>query len=104
MSLETIEPEEVEENDVRLTPNFVPNMEQEVPVATYIDWKKEDTHVVTFQVGSAGQGTIRNTVGHCATRSQAETECTKRFGRILEANYVPGRAFFRVMKPAEGAQ
>lgn len=98
MSLEAAEPEEVEENDVRLTPNFVPTMEQEVPVATYIDWKKEDTHVVTFQIGSAGI-TQRNTVGHCATRSQADAECAKRFGRILEANYVPGRAFYRVMKP-----
>ena len=73
--------------------DFVPTVDQEEPVATYRDWKLEDTRVVTYS--------IRNDVykGRPAdSREQALADCRLVFGRVLEANYMPGRAFFRVFK------
>jgi hypothetical protein len=74
-------------------PDSVPHVAQEVPVASYRDWRKEDTRIVTCRIGNdlyPGQ--------RYESREEAKVATEMVHGRILEANYLPGRAFFRVMK------
>lgn len=84
---------EIIDGPPELAEDFVPHVDQPAPVATYRDWKMEDTCVVTYS--------IRNDVykGRPAdSREEALADCRLVFGRVLEANYMPGRAFFRVFK------
>ena len=84
---------EVIDGPAEFATDFVPTVDQAEPVATYRDWNMEDTRVVTYS--------IRNDVykGRPAdSREQALADCRLVFGRVLEANYMPGRAFFRVFK------
>ena len=71
----------------------VPTMDQDKPVAAYLDWRKEDTRIVTYAIGNhiyPGE--------FAESRDQARALCEAKHGRILEANYMLGRAFFRVRK------
>lgn len=76
-----------------LAPDLVPTLDQNVPVGTYKDWKAEDTKVVCYSIG--------NTLypgKYAESRDAARADCQLIHGRIFEANYVQGRAFFRVAK------
>jgi hypothetical protein len=86
-------------NDVPVTvisEQVVPTINHEnaakVPV-TYQDWRKEDTKVITYAIGNAVYKGIQ-----VESREEAVKHCELHRGRILEANYVQGRAFFRVLK------
>lgn len=73
--------------------DLVPSIDQEVPLATYKDWRDEDTRVITYRIGNnlyPGK--------FAETRDLARVDCQLNHGRILESNYVQGRAFFRVRK------
>lgn len=76
-----------------LASDVVPTVDGVNGEPTYRDWRPEDTRIVTYAVG--------NTVypgKYAETREAAKADCEVLHGRILEANYVQGRAFFRVMK------
>ena len=77
-----------------ITPDLVPTCDQEAPVATYRDWRAEDTRVITVSL-RRGSWTDPEPP---RTREQARAEVEAKYGRILEANYLPGRAFFRVKR------
>jgi len=77
---------------VELAVDLVPTVDQETPVATYLDWTPEGTVIKVYAVNSSYPGIQAD------SRSQAKAHCELVFGRILEANYVPGRAFFRVAR------
>jgi hypothetical protein len=68
-------------------------MDQEVPVATHRDWDPAKTRIVTCRIANDLYRDER-----FETRGEAVAAITRRHGRILEANYVPGRAFFRVKR------
>lgn len=72
-------------------PNRIPTVDDEEPKATYQTWSKENTEIKTYAVDNTVYPGIR-----AETRDAARKHCTENFGEILEANYVPGRAFFRV--------
>ena len=85
-----------DDETVEVAPNLVPDIDQESPVATYPDWRHEDTKVVTYQIGLIPP---TKTSDHWAVgRPQAKADAETRYGRVYEANYVPGRAFFRVKR------
>lgn len=73
----------------------VPTSDQEAPVASYRDWNPTDTRVVTVRIGNDLFREER-----FESRDEARAAIEQRHGRILEANYAPGRAFFRVMRRA----
>lgn len=85
---------EVLDGPAELAPDLVPTVDQEVPVATYCDWRREDTMVVQCAIANSTFPGKRYD-----TRDEALRETAKKYGRVLEANYTPGRAFLRVMKP-----
>lgn len=73
--------------------DVVPTVDAEAPVATYPDWKREDTIIVTYAIGNTYyKGKFAE------TREAALADAQLVHGRVLEANYVQGRAFFRVQK------
>jgi hypothetical protein len=74
--------------------DFIPTLDQDAPVASYTDWRKEDTRIVTCRIANDVYPGER-----FDTREEAHRAITRRHGKILEANYTPGRAFFRVRKP-----
>lgn len=75
----------------------VPNIDQEVPVASYDDWVPADTEIITCRIGDAPyKGRPFDTY------AEAKATIKQERGRILEYNTVPGRAFFRVFKPGKG--
>lgn len=78
---------------VVLAKDQVPTVDQEVPLASYQDWKRSDTEVVTYTIGN---NIYKGIYAH--SREEAKAHCELTRGRILEANYVPGRAFFRVQR------
>ncbi len=84
---------EVLDGASELSHDHVPQMDQEVPVASHRDWLKSQTRVVTCRIANDLYKDER-----FETRDEAIAAITKRHGRILEANYVPGRAFFRVKR------
>lgn len=84
---------ELFDGPTELAVDHVPTADQTDPVATYTDWRTEDTRVVTCTIGEAPYRGER-----FDTREAARHAIEARHGRILEANYVPGRAFFRVLK------
>lgn len=75
-------------------PDQVPTADQEVPVASYRDWRQEDTFVVQCAIANDVYPGTRYD-----SRDKAQAAVSAKHGRILEANYTPGRAFFRVFKP-----
>ncbi len=82
-----------EEAPVELALDLIPTLDSDSPVATYQTWRPEDTKVITYSIGDAGYK------GRPAeSRDQALADCKLVFGKVLEANYVPGRAFLRVMR------
>lgn len=87
------EPEIDDIPEPELAVDAVPSLDQPAPVATYQDWAPEDTRVVMYAVGN------NYYPGKFAeTRDAARIDCELVHGRILEANYIRGRAFFRVNK------
>lgn len=84
---------EVLDGPAELAPDLVPTVDQDVPVATYPDWRAEDTRVIQCAIGN-------NVFPGKRYESREEALRATRLvhGRVLEANYTPGRAFFRVMR------
>jgi hypothetical protein len=74
--------------------DYVPTLDQEVPVASHPDWRREDTRVISCRIAND----IYTKDERFESRAEAHAAITARHGRILEANYVPGRAFFRVRR------
>jgi hypothetical protein len=74
--------------------DVVPSMDAQQPVATYRVWRKEDTKVVSCRI--ANDLYLRDE--RFESREEAHRAISVRYGRILEQNFVPGRAFFRVMR------
>ncbi len=89
---------EVIDGPAELAEDLVPTVDQDSPVATYCDWRKEDTRIVTYRVANDVYPGIR-----ADSREAAVRACVETFGPILEANYVPGRAFFRVFRQLRNA-
>jgi len=83
------------ETAVHLT-DLIPDVYQEKPIASYKDWSPETTKVITYCLDVEG----RFPGIFAENRSAAEAHCKANYGRIVEANYVPGRAFLRVRKSA----
>lgn len=75
--------------------DVIPSIDSAEPEATYLDWNRNTTRVVSGPIGSsyAYPGT------RYESREAAYAGVTQRFGRIFEANYIAGRYFFRVRKP-----
>jgi hypothetical protein len=87
---------EIDDEDVsELAEDHVPSLDSAQPVGTYPDWSAADTEIVTYRVGNDVYPGIR-----AESREAARSHCEANRGRILEANYVRGRAFFRVAKGA----
>lgn len=84
---------EVFDGPTELAADHVPTVDQESPFASYRDWKTEDTRVVSCRIANDTYPGRRYD-----TREEALRDTQRAHGRILEANYVPGRAFFRVRK------
>lgn len=87
-------PEEIVDSPAEVHVDMVPQGDDEHPVASYQDWNLFDSFIVTCRINNnlyKGRP--------FETRDQAIKAITAEYGRILEANYVPGRAFFRVRKP-----
>lgn len=78
----------------------VPDIDQEVPTATYRDWDPKDTVIKSYAVGGSPDSVLVLHHGFrwAPSRDAARADAAKRFGRVVEANYVRGRAFFRVIK------
>jgi hypothetical protein len=100
-ALRALEQQEQAEDDLDVLadatpPPSVPTIDDEEPVVMeYPDWCEEDTEVVTCRIANDNyKGRRFETYGEARRTVLAER------GRILEQNYVPGRAFFRVLKRA----
>lgn len=87
---------EIFDGPSELAVDAVPSADQATPLATYSNWVAEDTRVITCTIGEAPYRGER-----FDSREAARAAIERRHGRILEANYVPGRAFFRVLKPKQ---
>lgn len=74
--------------------DFVPTVDQEEPAASYADWTKDQTVIITCRIANDLYKGRR-----FESRDEAVQTVQREYGRILEANYIPGRAFLRVMKP-----
>lgn len=74
--------------------DHVPTMDQETPVASHPDWTRENTRVISCRIAND----LYTKDERFETRAEAYAAITKRHGKIVEANYVPGRAFFRVRR------
>ena len=77
-----------------LAEDFVPTLDAAEPVATYQTWRREDTRVISCRIGND----LYLKDERFETREEALRTITKRHGKVVEANYVPGRAFFRVFR------
>ena len=81
------------ESTVEVEADVIPTCDTEAPSATYRNYRPEDTRIIVYSVGRLGYP------GRPVdTRDQALADCKRVFGKVLEANYVPGRAFLRVMR------
>lgn len=76
--------------------DVVPTVDDEEPVASYRDWNPEDTKIIVYRYGTHGKLYKYGT--EVKDKAAALSACKERHGRILVANYTPGRAFFRVFK------
>ena len=84
---------EVVDGPTEVAADRVPSINDEVPVATYADWRVEDTKVVSCRISNdVFPGERFN------SREEAVRVMTARYGRLYEVNYTPGRAYFRVKK------
>lgn len=89
----TDEPEIDDLPEAELAPDIVPRLDDEAPEGSYRDWDPAKTRIVQYRVGNdyyPGE--------YAPTRDAALASAKQKYGRILEANYVRGRAFFRVSK------
>lgn len=86
-----LEPEDLE---AEFQPDLVPTLDDLAPVATYPDWTRDKTRVISCRIAS----NLYLKDEWFPTRDIARNTIAARHGRILEAYYVPGRAFFRVFK------
>lgn len=71
--------------------DVVPHIDTGPVDATYACWLPEHTRVVVYRIGNdlyKGK--------YAATRDEALADAIAVHGRVYEANYVQGRAFFRV--------
>lgn len=94
LHVEPLKPqEEIDDLGTVTSDDRVPSVDQENPVGTYRDWRREDTQVITYRVNNDFYKGI-----YAETRDDAIAHCKEKFGPILEANYVQGRAFFRIRK------
>lgn len=73
--------------------DHIPTLDNDVPVATYTDWDPKDTRIIVCAIATSAYPGERY-----ETRDRARAATELKYGRILEANYVPGRAFFRVYR------
>lgn len=89
----TSKPDEPDEAPFDFAVDRIPTVDDEQPIAIYHDWIPSQTRVITYAVGDLGFKGIR-----VSSRDEAVAHCTKNHGKILEANYTPGRAFLRVMR------
>lgn len=64
------------------------------PPATYRDWRREDTRVVTYT--TRPDKWPKDLV--CSNRLAAKAHCIVTHGRPVEENYLPERFFFRVRR------
>lgn len=87
------EPEEVVDLPSEIQHDLIPGGEQVFPTATYRDWDIYSTRVITCAIANSPFPGARY-----ATRDDALAATRLLHGKVLEANYVPGRAFFRVFK------
>ena len=77
-----------------------PTVDSDVPRSSdYPDWKMEDTFVVTATIANDFYKGRR-----FESREDALAYYTGKYGKVLGAQYVPGRAFFRVLKPKTPAE
>lgn len=83
----------IQDGPSELVIDRVPTVDDEVPTGTYVDWNAGDTRVIVCAIGNDMYPGRR-----FATRDAAVKAITAEHGRILEANYVPGRAFLRVKR------
>lgn len=90
---QVLEDLEVLDGLTEVKPDRIPTVDQEVPVASYADYDKSETRVVTCRIGNDVYSGER-----FESRDEARIATEAKHGRILEANYTPGRAFFRVRK------
>lgn len=77
-----------------VAPNLTPTVDAAVPLATYPDWDPRATRVIACRIGNDIYPGPRY-----ESRDAARAAIEAQYGRVLEANYVPGRAFFRVRRP-----
>lgn len=77
-------------------PARIPTSDQTVPLATYQDWDPAETRIVLCRIGNDIYPGDRY-----ESRDDAIAGTTQKHGRVLEANYTPGRAFFRVHRKAQ---
>lgn len=85
---------EVVDGPTQAAVDRVPQADQDVPVATYADWLPDTTRVITCRIANDLYPGTRY-----ESRREALKAVTELYGRPVEENYVPGRAFFRVRKP-----
>ncbi len=72
----------------------VPTVDAPVPVATYRDWDPAETRVICCRIAND----LYPKDERFESRSEALATMQLRHGAVLEVNYVPGRAFFRVRR------
>lgn len=74
--------------------DVVPTLDSKEPAASYKDWDPAATRIIACRI--ANDLYLRDE--RFESRDEARAAIQLRHGRILEANYVPGRAFFRVFR------
>lgn len=84
---------EVLDGPAHTASDFIPTVDQDEPVASYADYRKEDTRIVQCRISNDLYPGERY-----ESRDEAYAATQLKHGRIYEANYTPGRAFFRVAK------
>lgn len=84
---------EVVDGPSELAVDRVPTADAVVPLATYPDWRPEETRIVRCRIANDVYPGDRY-----ESRPEARDAVTAKHGPILEANYVPGQAFFRVRR------
>jgi hypothetical protein len=83
----------IHDGPTEMAVDTVPRVDDTEPAASYQDWSKADTRVITCRIANDVYPGPRYD-----TRDAAFRAVQREHGRIYEANYVPGRAFFRVKK------
>lgn len=79
------------DNDTHV--DLIPTVDDEEPRASYKEWKPEDTKIVVYRIGNDDYPGI-----YAVSRRAAVSDAIRKHGKIIEANYVRGRAFFRVQR------